>query len=306
VIAVDGRNIISGKKSHLRPDERMYILPPHGSGTYEGWRTDRDTVNRFYFHRPGDSYAAAFGDTSAMGVVAVAVYREKEIRWPRSPGEPGAEQCSCAPGGAPEAESAGPRAAAPQRKSDDAGPASGGASLARGPRGVRAETRVAERHFLKYEWRETLCRKAVIDCRWSKNRFWDDDGYAPYPRAAPGKVLQHIQVLRGAPIGARLRFRPSGRNVRGTAFGKRPNRPDREIDPLLMDTLAEGRMDRAGCVRAPGRKRRGASDERHGKAKSVLDDPLIPRAAGDCLMRRNAGNGRRGGTGIGPVSASAA
>src|SRR5512139_1660411 len=82
VIAVDGRNILSGKKSHLRPDERMYILPPHESATYEEWRTERDTVNRFYFTDPGDSYAAAFGDTSAMGVVAVAVYREKEIPVP--------------------------------------------------------------------------------------------------------------------------------------------------------------------------------------------------------------------------------
>jgi hypothetical protein len=46
------------------------------------------------------------------------------------------------------------------------------------------DRRAAERHFLKYEWRDTLCRKGVIDCRWSKNRFWDDDGYAPYP---PGR-----------------------------------------------------------------------------------------------------------------------
>jgi hypothetical protein len=47
------------------------------------------------------------------------------------------------------------------------------------------DRRVAERHFLKYEWRETLCRKGVIDCRWSGNRFWDDgDVYAPYP---PGR-----------------------------------------------------------------------------------------------------------------------
>ena len=29
VIAVDGRNIISGDRSNLRPDERMYVLGPH-------------------------------------------------------------------------------------------------------------------------------------------------------------------------------------------------------------------------------------------------------------------------------------
>src|SRR3990170_742701 len=78
VVAVDGRNIVSGEKSTLRKTERMYILGPHESADYDGWRTARDTVNRFYFTDPGDSYAGAFGDHSAMGVVAVAVYREKE------------------------------------------------------------------------------------------------------------------------------------------------------------------------------------------------------------------------------------
>jgi len=78
VVAVDGRNIVSGEKSTLRKTERMYILGPYESADYDGWRTARDTVNRFYFTDPGDSYAGAFGDHSAMGVVAVAVYREKD------------------------------------------------------------------------------------------------------------------------------------------------------------------------------------------------------------------------------------
>jgi hypothetical protein len=46
------------------------------------------------------------------------------------------------------------------------------------------EPAAAERHFLKYEWRETLCRKGIIDCgpRQPGNRFWDDNrGYAPPP-----------------------------------------------------------------------------------------------------------------------------
>jgi hypothetical protein len=40
-----------------------------------------------------------------------------------------------------------------------------------------------ERHFFKYEWRETLCRKGIIDCREPRNRFWLDDrrDYAPPP-----------------------------------------------------------------------------------------------------------------------------
>ena len=34
VIAVDGRNIISGQKSWLRNTERMYILEPYGQGEF--------------------------------------------------------------------------------------------------------------------------------------------------------------------------------------------------------------------------------------------------------------------------------
>jgi len=74
VIAVDGRNIISGGKSALQSHERMYILEPHGFGAFSGWRTAQDRVNRFYFTDAPESYAAAFGDESAMGVIAVAVY----------------------------------------------------------------------------------------------------------------------------------------------------------------------------------------------------------------------------------------
>jgi len=76
VIAVDGRNIISGEKSWLKNSERMYILEPYGSGEFAGWRTGQDRINRFYFTDVPDSYAAAFGDESAMGVITVAAYRE--------------------------------------------------------------------------------------------------------------------------------------------------------------------------------------------------------------------------------------
>ena len=79
VIAVDGRNIITGKKSFLKNNERMYIVEPYGYTRLKGWRTDEDTVHRFYFTDIRDSYSVrTFGDTSAMGVIAVAVFREKE------------------------------------------------------------------------------------------------------------------------------------------------------------------------------------------------------------------------------------
>ncbi len=78
VIAVDGRNILSGKKSYLKSREKMYILEPYGVGTYSGWRTNRNRVHRFYFTGMSDSYAAAWGDTTAMGVIAVAAFKDRD------------------------------------------------------------------------------------------------------------------------------------------------------------------------------------------------------------------------------------
>lgn len=191
VVAVDGRNIISGRKSHLRNTERMYILPPYGSATYEGWRTERDTVNRFYFTDPGDSYAASFGDLSAMGVIAVAAYRERHVPPPPQVYERGQEgprpETRDKSGAGEPAGRAAPGSVAPNAAlkalGDRAG--TGFGEEKRSPSiqvEFQPENRVAERHLLKYEWRETLCRKGIVDCRWSKNRFWDDeDGYAPYP-----------------------------------------------------------------------------------------------------------------------------
>src|SRR4030042_2010793 len=78
VDVVDGRNIVDGKKSDLKRKERMYIVGPHESNTFEGWRTGMDRTNRFYFTEQPDSYAEkVFADASAMGTIALAVYKER-------------------------------------------------------------------------------------------------------------------------------------------------------------------------------------------------------------------------------------
>jgi hypothetical protein len=181
VIAVDGRNIISGEKSFLARTERMYILEPYGSGLYEGWRTGKDQINRFYFTEAPDSYAGAWGDYSAMGVIAMAVFPE------RRPPEPLHESGSSLykqKGHTDSMQRADPkRPMAPQ-------PGTGFGEEKYSP-AVRVEFEPedfpSEKHFLKYEWRETLCRKGIIDCsRNPHNRFWDDRGdYTPPPPRYP-------------------------------------------------------------------------------------------------------------------------
>ena len=183
VIAVDGRNIISGKKSDLKPAEEMYLVSGYETGRYEGWRTDQDTVHRFYFTDPGASYSATtFRDTSAMGVIAVAVYREKD----RQPLIEEMRKRESAPA-APSAGSAAPgRSLA---KDQAAGTGFGEGQYSPTVRvAFEPEQTSAQKVLVRYEWRETLCRKGIINCgQEGRNRLWDDGEYAPFPPGYRGK-----------------------------------------------------------------------------------------------------------------------
>lgn len=202
VVAVDGRNIISGGKSWLKSSERMYILEPYGIGEFSGWRASDDRINRFYFTSTPDSYAAAFGDQSAMGVISVAAY--PEVRryqpplqlqsrsvpaWEGSRGGKGAGAADRVEA-APAAESRSRQAAkAEQKSADSAGTGYGHEEYAPVQTvAFEAESRAVETIHFKYEWRSTLCRLGVTACelppKTSSNRLWDNAGYAPPP---PGR-----------------------------------------------------------------------------------------------------------------------
>lgn len=183
VIAVDGRNIISGKKSDLTRSERMYILNPYETNTFEGWRTGTDRTNRFYFTEQSDSYAEkAFSDASAMGTIAIAVYTERVPHiMPYSGNLSGRSEApaAAAPGPSMESRSAD---RAREKKTEQAGTGFGETTYSPvytvhfNPEHSAAQTIV-----LKYEWRSELCKKGVIGCR-PKNRFWPDgQGFAPIP-----------------------------------------------------------------------------------------------------------------------------
>ena len=202
VVAVDGRNIISGMKSWLKNSERMYILEPYSSGAFAGWRTAQDRINRFYFTDVPDSYAAAFGDESAMGVIAVAVYPEARRCDPPIPlsrmSPPSqhdhegkvtgkADQAQAVPiAPAASSDHLNKKAARSEQALESAGTGYGRDEYS--PSQIvtfKAEKRATETIFLKYEWRSTLCKLGVIECpkppRRTPNRLWDYDGYAPPP-----------------------------------------------------------------------------------------------------------------------------
>jgi hypothetical protein len=207
VIAVDGRNIISGEKSWLRNSERMYILEPYGTGEFAGWRTGQERINRFYFTDVPDSYAAAFGDESAMGVITIAAYREvrryeappvpmpRPVPYPES-GYEGKNDAGSAAGGrtaqapsAPVARDRAEKRAKAEQALESAGTGYGREEYSPVETvAFEAEERATETIYFKYEWRSTLCRLGVVSCdrppRRPPNRLWDNGGYAPPP---PGR-----------------------------------------------------------------------------------------------------------------------
>lgn len=189
VIAVDGRNIISGKRSDLARNEPMYVLDAWGTQSYSGWRASLEAVNEFYFTDWKESYAEAFGDRSARGVIAVAVYREvppPPVYPPSSYRQSGnAADAASAP---PAAEASGNAAKSERgaRRDESAGTGYGERRVDHAVRvQFTAQSSPDRRHFIKYEWRDTLCRKGIVTCG-EQNRFWDESvlGFAPPP---PGR-----------------------------------------------------------------------------------------------------------------------
>jgi hypothetical protein len=184
VIAVDGRNIISGKKSDLKRDERMYIIGPHETNTFEGWRTDMDRTNRFYFTEASDSYAEkVFDDASAMGTIALAMYRERPPEViPYSEGQFRMRDAP-APAAAQGRSESGAAGKLEKKRDKEAG--TGFGETAYSPSRVvhfDPEQEPAEKIVLKYEWRSELCRKGIIQCG-PKNRFWPEGwDFAPIPK----------------------------------------------------------------------------------------------------------------------------
>ena len=75
VTSVDGVNVISGETAS--PDQSGYVIDAWSSVEIAGWRKSFDRTAAFYFTDLGDSYAARTGRPQNVGVIGVAVFREK-------------------------------------------------------------------------------------------------------------------------------------------------------------------------------------------------------------------------------------
>jgi hypothetical protein len=185
VIAVDGRNIIDGKKSDLKHSERMHIIGPYETNTFEGWRTAVDRTNRFYFTDQSDSYAEkVFADASAMGTIAVVVFREKIHEIIPSWGRPSVMKEAPAAGASQRASAESLSADRAERKKNEQAGTGFGETTYSPTRYVQFEPEgsAVDRIVMKYEWRSELCKKGVIHCG-PRNRLWPGgQEFAPIPQ----------------------------------------------------------------------------------------------------------------------------
>ena len=75
VTSVDGVNVISGETAS--PAQSGYVLDPWGSVEIKGWRKNLQRTAAFFFTEHQNSYAARTGRPDHVGVIGVAVFREK-------------------------------------------------------------------------------------------------------------------------------------------------------------------------------------------------------------------------------------
>src|SRR6266699_5465773 len=74
-MSVAGVNVITGDTAS--PSQSGYVLDAHGSFEIAGWRTSMSRTAAFFFTTLANSYAARTGRPDNVGVIGVAVFRER-------------------------------------------------------------------------------------------------------------------------------------------------------------------------------------------------------------------------------------
>ncbi|QCB48653.1 hypothetical protein E5678_08535 [Hydrogenophaga sp. PAMC20947] len=82
VVSVDGVNVISGATAALH--QTGYVLAPRQAYRITGWRKSDQEVASFHFTVAPASYAERTGRPDHLGVIGVALFREKEVPPPMS------------------------------------------------------------------------------------------------------------------------------------------------------------------------------------------------------------------------------
>jgi hypothetical protein len=165
VVSVDGVNVVTGETA--APDQSGYVIEPYGYVNVQGWRKDLERTAAFYFSDPSDAYATRTGRPDDLGVIGVAVFRERELP-PRT--YPFESKVANAPPAAPEsaAGATAQRGAAESAAADAALPSLGTGhgrrewSPAQRVEFERAGSRPDQRVVIRYDRRETLAALGVL------------------------------------------------------------------------------------------------------------------------------------------------
>lgn len=80
VTSVDGVNVLTGTTASY--SQGGYVLDPYSVVSIDGWRKSLDEVAAFYFTSLPDSYAARTGRPDNVGVIGIAILREKQVIQP--------------------------------------------------------------------------------------------------------------------------------------------------------------------------------------------------------------------------------
>lgn len=75
VASVDGLDVLDGDDAGFH--KRGYVVAPYTSFAIEGWRTSEQTVAAFRFSDMDDAYAERVGKGRDIGVIGVALFRER-------------------------------------------------------------------------------------------------------------------------------------------------------------------------------------------------------------------------------------
>lgn len=78
VMSVDGVNVITGDTAS--PSQSGYVLDANGTFEIAGWRTSQSRTAAFFFTTLANSYATRTGRPDNVGVIGVAVFRERSLR----------------------------------------------------------------------------------------------------------------------------------------------------------------------------------------------------------------------------------
>ncbi len=90
VVSVDGVNVISGETAAWQ--QTGYVLSPWQQHAITGWRKSDAEVAAFHFTASSASYAERTGRPAHVGVIGVAVFREKPLPAPAPAATPWPQQ----------------------------------------------------------------------------------------------------------------------------------------------------------------------------------------------------------------------